>query len=84
LTPLDQAVLAFETSLVSETFAKLTGCHKLNIGALGNVVPQLHVHIVARHEGDSNWPRPVWGFGKKVPYQDDAADQFIDRLRGAF
>jgi diadenosine tetraphosphate (Ap4A) HIT family hydrolase len=84
LTPLDQAVLTFETSLVSETFAKLTGCHKLNVGALGNVVPQLHIHIVARNENDPNWPRPVWGFGGKVPYQGDAAEQFIDRLRAAF
>jgi diadenosine tetraphosphate (Ap4A) HIT family hydrolase len=79
-----QALLTFETSLISETFAKLTGCHKLNIGALGNVVPQLHVHIVARNENDPNWPRPVWGFGGKMPYQGDAAEQFIDRLRAAF
>lgn len=84
LTPLDQAVLTFETALVSETFATLTGCHKLNIGALGNVVSQLHMHVVARNEGDANWPRPVWGFGGKVPYEGDAANQFIDRLRAAF
>jgi diadenosine tetraphosphate (Ap4A) HIT family hydrolase len=84
LTPLDQAVLTFETSLASETLAKITHCQKLNVGAIGNVVPQLHVHIVARNEGDPNWPRPVWGFGGKVPYSDGAADQFIDRLRAAF
>jgi diadenosine tetraphosphate (Ap4A) HIT family hydrolase len=84
LAPLDQAVLTFETSLVSETLAKLTGCLKLNVGALGNVVPQFHMHIVARNEGDPNWPRPIWGFGGKVPYGDGAADQFIDRLRSAF
>ncbi len=84
LTPLDQAALSFETSLVSETLAKLTGCYKLNIGALGNVVPQFHMHIVARNEGDANWPRPIWGFGGKTPYADGMADQFIDRLRAAF
>ena len=84
LTPLDQAMLTFETSLVSETLAKMTSCNKLNIGALGNVVPQFHVHIIARNEGDPNWPRPVWGFGGKVPYPGDAANQFIDRLRAAF
>lgn len=84
LTPLDQAVLTFETALVSETLSKMTSCHKLNVGALGNVVPQLHVHVVARNEGDANWPRPVWGFGSKVPYKDGAADQFIDRLRASF
>ena len=84
LTPLDQAVLTFEMSLVSETLATLTGCHKLNVGALGNIVPQLHIHIIARNEGDPNWPRPVWGFGDKTPYPEGAADQFIDRLRAAF
>ncbi|MGL4405491.1 MAG: HIT domain-containing protein [Notoacmeibacter sp.] len=84
LTPLDQAVLTFETSLVSETFAKLTKCHKLNLGALGNVVPQFHMHVVARNDGDANWPRPVWGFGGKTPYFAGEADQFIDRLRTAF
>jgi diadenosine tetraphosphate (Ap4A) HIT family hydrolase len=84
LTPLDQAVLTFETTLVSETFAKVTGCYKLNIGALGNVVPQFHMHIVARNVDDPNWPRPVWGFGGKVRYEVDTANQFIDRLRAAF
>jgi diadenosine tetraphosphate (Ap4A) HIT family hydrolase len=84
LTPLDQAMLTFETSLVSETFAKLTGCQKLNVGALGNVVPQLHVHVVARNIDDPNWPRPVWGFGGKLAYTSDAAQLFIDRLRAAF
>ena len=84
LTPLDQAVLTFETTLVSETLSKMTGCHKLNVGALGNMVPQLHMHIVARNENDPNWPRPVWGFEGKTPYEPDAADHFIDRLRAAF
>jgi diadenosine tetraphosphate (Ap4A) HIT family hydrolase len=84
LTPLDQAVLTFETALVSETLAKLTGCQKLNVGALGNVVPQFHMHIIARNEGDANWPRPVWGYGGKVPYADGAGERFIDRLVAAF
>ena len=84
LTPLDQALLTFETSLVSETLAKVTGCYKLNTGALGNVVAQLHVHIVARNDGDPNWPRPVWGFGGKQPYEVNIAGAFIDRLCAAF
>jgi diadenosine tetraphosphate (Ap4A) HIT family hydrolase len=84
LTPLDQAMLTFETTLVSEALAKITRCHKLNVAAIGNVVPQLHVHLVARNIDDPNWPRPVWGFGGKVPYNDDSAGEFIDRLRAAF
>lgn len=84
LTPLDQAVLTFETALVAETLAKITSCHKLNIGALGNVVSQFHTHVVARNPHDPNWPRPVWGFPEKTPYIDGMADEFIDRLRAAF
>jgi diadenosine tetraphosphate (Ap4A) HIT family hydrolase len=84
LTPLDQAMLTFETALLSEAFAKITNSYKLNIGALGNVVPQFHLHVVARNIDDPNWPRPVWGFGEKVPYNADIATAFIDRLRAAF
>src|SRR5262245_29944677 len=46
-----------------------TGALKTNIGALGNIVRQLHVHIVARNEGDGAWPGPVWGSGTRVPYE---------------
>ena len=44
---------------------------KLNIGALGNITPQLHLHVVGRHAGDAAWPGPVWGAGAAEPY--DAA-----------
>lgn len=42
---------------------------KLNIAALGNVVPQLHIHVILRHAGDAAWPRPVWGAGERSPYE---------------
>ncbi|MBS0581583.1 MAG: HIT domain-containing protein [Proteobacteria bacterium] len=45
---------------------------KLNVAALGNMVPQLHVHVVARHVGDAAWPKPVWGVGEAAPYAADA------------
>lgn len=48
------------------------GVEKLNIGALGNVVRQLHVHLVGRHEGDAAWPGPVWGAGTPVRLGDVA------------
>jgi diadenosine tetraphosphate (Ap4A) HIT family hydrolase len=41
---------------------------KLNVGALGNVTPQLHVHVVGRRADDGAWPGPVWGFGAAEPY----------------
>lgn len=80
LTPLDQAVLTFETNLVSKTLKEVTSCTKINCGTLGNVVRQLHVHIVARFEGDTGWPGPVWGHGTPVPYRRGEMRRFAEKL----
>ncbi len=45
---------------------------KLNVGQLGNITPQLHVHVIARRTDDAAWPAPVWGVGKADPYGSDA------------
>lgn len=81
LTPLDQTMLTFEANTVSKALKDLTGCDKINVGALGNVVPQLHLHIVARTENDAAWPGPVWGFGQREPYGRAAMHHFIDTVR---
>jgi diadenosine tetraphosphate (Ap4A) HIT family hydrolase len=47
-----------------------TGAKKMNIGALGNMVPQLHVHVIARFENDAAWPAPVWGKFPAVSYNE--------------
>jgi len=83
LTPLDQVMLTFETDMVASALKTVTGATKINVGALGNVVRQLHVHVVARFEGDANWPGPIWGFGKAQPYEDEKRAQFITTLREA-
>jgi diadenosine tetraphosphate (Ap4A) HIT family hydrolase len=83
LTPLDQVMLTFETDMVASALKTVTGATKINVGALGNVVRQLHVHVVARFEGDANWPGPIWGFGKAEPYEDEKRAQFITTLREA-
>ncbi|MBX4889436.1 HIT domain-containing protein [Rhizobium bangladeshense] len=83
LTPLDQVLLAFETELVANALKKITGATKINVGALGNVVRQLHVHVIARFEGDANWPGPVWGFGRAEPYEDAKRDELTAKLREA-
>ena len=57
-----------EVELCSRALRALVKPDKLNIAALGNMVPQLHVHVVARHVGDAAWPKPVWGVGERVPY----------------
>ena len=56
---------------------------KLNIAALGNVVAQLHVHVIARRASDAAWPRPVWGFGEREPYTTDALPQRLAAMRRA-
>jgi len=56
-------------------------CDKLNIGALGNIVRQLHVHVIARREGDAAWPGPVWGYGRAEPYTDNNLRSRLTSLR---
>jgi diadenosine tetraphosphate (Ap4A) HIT family hydrolase len=58
-----QRLLLAELNQVSQLLRAEPGVEKLNIGALGNVVRQLHVHVVGRHAGDPAWPGPVWGSG---------------------
>ena len=57
--------------------------HKLNVAALGNMVPQLHVHVIARFREDIAWPRPVWGMATAQPYSPEELVRRIERLRAA-
>ncbi|TCL71911.1 diadenosine tetraphosphate (Ap4A) HIT family hydrolase [Rhizobium sp. BK251] len=83
LTPLDQVMLTFETNMVASALKQTTGATKINVGALGNMVRQLHVHVIARFEGDANWPGPVWGHGTAQPYEPGEMRRFIESLREA-
>jgi len=83
LTPLDQAMLTFETNMVAVALKRITECRKINTAALGNIVRQLHVHVVARSEGDPNWPLPVWGHGAREAYRTADIRKFADELRNA-
>lgn len=76
-----QAMLWREVHIASQALQDVAPCDKLNIGALGNIVRQLHVHVVARREGDAAWPGPVWGSGKAEPYEASALNERIERLR---
>lgn len=58
--------------------------HKMNVAALGNMVPQLHVHVVARFRDDAAWPAPIWGRHPPRPYEDPALRGTIARLQNAF
>ena len=57
--------------------------YKLNVAALGNIVPQLHVHVIARYQDDIAWPKPVWGMAAAQPYPPEMLVERIDRLRTA-
>ena len=69
----DQHALLDEINRVAHVLHAIAKPDKLNIAALGNVVPQLHVHVIARFVGDAAWPRPVWGIGERVPYTQGSA-----------
>jgi len=56
---------------------------KLNIAALGNVVPQLHIHVILRHAGDAAWPAPVWNAGMRMAYSEHEAIKVMNNLRDA-
>ena len=76
-----QTLLWREVTDTGRVLTRLYNADKLNVGALGNVVPQLHVHVIARNDGDSAWPGPVWGQGSARPYSRQALGDELDRLR---
>ncbi len=70
-----QRLLLAELNQASQLLRAEPGVEKVNIGALGNIVRQLHVHIVGRHAGDAAWPGPVWGSGTAVRHAADVLAQ---------
>jgi diadenosine tetraphosphate (Ap4A) HIT family hydrolase len=80
MTPQTRAQLMDETARAG-AILKQAGAAKLNIGALGNVVPQLHMHVVGRDPGDPAWPGPVWGHSPAVPYEAAALTARIASVR---
>lgn len=79
----EQALLWREVGYAGAALKRMTGCRKVNIGALGNIVSQLHVHVVARNEGDAAWPGPVWGKGVAERFEVDALRDAVERYRAA-
>ena len=81
LAEADRARLMAEIAQVSQALKSVTQCDKLNIAAIGNIVAQLHVHIVARRLADAAWPRPVWGAVPPRRYEPAALQTFIETMR---
>lgn len=85
LTDLDEAdrlVLMDEIAATSVALRTASGLAKLNVAAIGNVVAQLHVHLVARLPGDPAWPKPVWGLAPPVRREPAERDRIAGQLRG--
>ncbi len=83
LVDADQLRLIRESSRVARAMTELFHADKMNVAALGNVVPQLHLHHVARRVGDAAWPGPVWGAGTPEPYAESALAPRIELCRAA-
>ena len=81
LDEVEQAQLMTEISRVARALKEITKCDKLNIAALGNLVPQLHVHVIARRSSDVAWPRPVWGVMPPLAHDAEEVQNFISALR---
>jgi len=83
LAEVERGLLMQEIAAASEALKALFDPDKLNIGALGNRVRQLHVHVVARFASDPAWPGPVWGHSPAVSYPAHTAGIMIDRVAAA-
>jgi len=81
LSEIDQIQLNKESVYLSQKLAKAFSADKMNVAALGNVVPQLHIHHVVRYRDDQAWPAPIWGFGDTVKYEPIELDQVKAKIR---
>lgn len=77
----NQHQLNDESSLLAETLMDSFQAHKINVAALGNMVPQLHIHHIARFREDPCWPKPVWGQVTAKPYDEASKNAIIDTLK---
>jgi diadenosine tetraphosphate (Ap4A) HIT family hydrolase len=77
----ERAQLIEEIAKTAEVLRALPDVEKINVGALGNIVPQLHAHVVGRRVADAAWPGPVWGSGSAVKYETSALRARAKALR---
>lgn len=76
----EQVQLWQESALLGRAMMEAFGGDKLNLAALGNLVPQLHIHHIVRYRDDAAWPGPVWGVGTALAYEERQLDEVKDRL----
>lgn len=83
LSPADRTRLMEESSCAAQRLQLFTAADKMNVAALGNMVRQLHVHVIARFDDDPAWPGPVWGAKEREPYSEAELPHVVARLRDA-
>ena len=83
LSDADQIQLMRESSHLAQVLAESFNADKMNVAALGNMVPQLHVHHIVRYRSDPAWPGPIWGTVQESAYSDDAMEHVIARVTAA-
>lgn len=83
LAPEDLVAAAGEMAKASRALKRESGALKINTGAIGNMVRQLHLHVIARFSCDANWPKPVWGHGHRTPYDVPGREEALTRLTTA-
>jgi diadenosine tetraphosphate (Ap4A) HIT family hydrolase len=81
LPPHEQQQLTIESSWLATAIEQAFQADKINIAALGNMVPQLHVHHIARYKNDIAWPKPIWGLHPAIAYQKDECDIVIQHIK---
>lgn len=84
LSPPEAAQLSDEIARAGRGLAQIFKPTKLNVGALGNIVRQMHVHVIARFETDAAWPGPVWGQGTRLPYEAASRERLCGELLSLF
>jgi diadenosine tetraphosphate (Ap4A) HIT family hydrolase len=82
--PLEQGRALHDIAMqAANVLREIANADKMNVASLGNMVRQLHIHIIARHEGDAAWPGPVWGVGTSQDYEPHALDMLADKIKRA-
>jgi diadenosine tetraphosphate (Ap4A) HIT family hydrolase len=81
LTDAEQITLIRESSYLAKKLAEIFNADKLNVAAIGNLVPQLHIHHVVRYENDKAWATPVWGKFAAVPYTEQQRVLLLEKLK---
>jgi len=80
LSGADQQQLLCESSALSQIISNHFKADKINVAALGNMVPQLHIHHIVRFETDPAWPSPIWGHASAEPYSKQALNELVESI----